>query len=117
MSAPREIRRDDGELCGFVTGSDEGWTATTVFGGRLGVHDSVEATVEHVLARGLSSLADHWTLVDRSTGEQQIVCIQEASPQGVTLALDYYSMPGVPTLRLSRDELAGDRWQLDHGAP
>ena len=117
MSAPPEIRRDDGELCGFVIETDEGWSATTVFGGRLGVHDSVESAVEHVLAEGLSSLADHWTLVDRSTGEQQIVCIQEASPQGVTLALDYYSMPGVPTLRLSRDELAGDRWQLDHGAP
>ena len=87
-----------------------------MFGGRLGAHGSLEAATGHVLAGGLGSLADHWTLVDRSSGEQQIVCIQEASPDGVTLALGYYSMPGVPTLRLSREELAGERWQLDHGA-
>jgi hypothetical protein len=117
MSTPREVRRGDGELCGFVAEIDDGWAATTVFGGRLAVHGSVDAAVEHVLTAGLGSLAEHWTLVDRSTGQSQIVCIQEASPEGVTLALDYYSMPGVPTLRLTRDDLAGDRWQLDHGAP
>ena len=46
-------------------------------------------------------------------GEEQVVCIQEASPSSVTLALGYYSLPGVPSLTVSRDDVTGGRWQLD----
>lgn len=57
--------------------------------------------MDHVLEHGLASLAERWTL--ESPGEEpEIVCIQEANEYGVTVALGYYSMPGVPTLRISR---------------
>lgn len=36
----------------------------------------------------------------------QVVCIQEASPESVRLALDFYSMPGVPTVVVSREQLS-----------
>ena len=111
-----EVRRgDDDELCGYVDGDDHEWHAMTVFGGRLGVHDRREDAERHVLDVGLASLAERWTLVDPTSAEEQVVCIQEASPAGVTLALGYYSLPGVPTLRLSRGELADDGWQLRRG--
>jgi hypothetical protein len=54
--------------------------------------------------RALAALAERW-LLERPGHDEQIVCIQEASPDGVTVALDYYSMPGVPTLRIGRDQL------------
>lgn len=108
-----EVRRsDDGELCGHVVSRDGEWLALTVFGGLLGRYDAREAAVDRVLSDGLASLAERWTLRDGATGEEQIVCIQEAEPGSVTLALDYYSMPGVPTLTLTRAELDGERWTL-----
>jgi hypothetical protein len=108
-----EVRRDgDDELCGFVAERDGAWLALTVFGGHLGRHERRADAVQDVREHGLASLADRWTLLDASSGEEQVVCIQEASPSGVTLALGYYSLPGVPSLSLSRDELAGNRWLL-----
>ena len=111
-----EVRRDrDGELCGYVVERADAWDAVTVFGGRLGEHPTAEAAERHVRADGLASLAERWTLVDSVAGDEQIVCIQEASPAGVRLALDYYSLPGVPTLDLAPEDLAGPRWRLDRG--
>lgn len=107
-----EIRRDDGELCGYVLERDGHWVATTVFGGLLGSHHDRERAVEQVRRDGLPSLAERWTLIDHDSGIEQVVCIQEASPHGVTLALDYYSVPGVPTLALTTDELTDGRWLL-----
>jgi hypothetical protein len=108
-----EVRRaDDEELCGYVVAAGEAWQSMTVFGGVLGSHDERDGAIRHVLDVGLASLAERWILVDATTGEDQIVCIQEASPEGVTLALDYYSLPGVPSLALTTDDLAGGRWQL-----
>lgn len=100
------IRADDGELCGFVHGQGRMWRALSVFGGELAVHAD-EATAEFVVRElGLASLAERWLLTTSDgASDEQIVCIQEASPEGVTLALDYYSMPGVPTRRVTRDEL------------
>lgn len=99
------LRADDGELCGFVHGQGRVWRALSVFGGELAVHPD-EATAERVVHEvGLASLAERWLLVADDAPDEQIVCIQEASPEGVTLALDYYSMPGVPTRRVTRDEL------------
>lgn len=108
MTAAREteIRRaDDGELCGYVRWSEgrTSWQALTVFGGLLGFHDSIDAAEAQVLEDGMSSLAEHWLYRADASEEWQIVCIQEASPTTVRIALDYYAMPGVPTLVLNRD--------------
>ena len=108
-----EVRReDDDELCGYVVERSGGWDAVTVFGGRLGEHGTVDEAERQVRDDGLASLAERWTLLDSASGDEQIVCIQEASPSGVRVALDYYSLPGVPTLDLAPDDLAGPRWQL-----
>ncbi len=107
-----EIRRDDGELCGFVRADGDAWVATTVFGAMLGDADSRESADRLVREVGLASLAERWLLRDGAAGDEQIVCIQEASPEGVTVALDYYSMPGVPTLRITRADLDTGRYTL-----
>lgn len=108
-----EVRRDhDGELCGHVDQRDGEWCALAVFGAELGRHGDRDAAVQQILEQGLASLAERWTLRDSSTGDEQVVCIQEANPTSVTLALDYYSMPGVPTLTVTRDELDSGRWSL-----
>ncbi len=116
-----EVRRDgDGELCGYVRRNDDEdgrWQAMTVFRGVLGAFDDEDAAHGHVLAEGLVAVADRWTLVDRDAapGDQteQIVCIQQMSPDEVTLALGYSSLPGVPTLTLATDELGDGRWSLE----
>ncbi len=103
---------DDNELCGYVHRHGPEWHAMTIFGARLGTHDRREDAERQVFDVGLASLAERWTLIDTASGEEQVVCIQQASPAAVTLALDYYSLPGVPTVTLSRGDLAGGRWQL-----
>ncbi|HAP77294.1 MAG TPA: hypothetical protein DCR14_14570 [Acidimicrobiaceae bacterium] len=103
-----EVRRnDDGELCGYVAQRAGGWTALTVFGGLLGDHADEAAAVAQVSAEGLASLAERWNYRADPAAEWQVGSIQEASPGSVRLALDYYSMPGVPTVTLSSDDLAG----------
>ena len=102
-----EVRRpSDGELCGFVSATGDRWAALTVFGGLLAEHDSPDAAAGCVLEEGLASLAERWMYRPDPSADWQVVCIQEASPTSVRLALDYYSMPGVPTLTLSSDDLA-----------
>ena len=108
-----EVRRvDDNELCGYVDQNGREWHAMTIFGGRLGTHDRRDDAERQVLDVGLASLAERWTLIDAASGEEQVVCIQQASPSSVTLALDYYSLPGVPTKTLARSDLASGRWRL-----
>lgn len=108
-----EVRRDDdGERCGFVVAVDGGWSATTVFGGLLGSHADRADAEQQVREEGLASLAEHWTLVDGASGDEQLVCIQETSTAGVTVALGYYSMPGAETVTVGRDDLAAGRWIL-----
>ena len=105
-----EVRRqDDGELCGHVRRLADSWQALTVFGGVLAEFAMRSEAEMCVLDRGLSSLAEHWLF--SNGGEWQVVCIQEASPQSVRMALDYYSMPGVATATLTRDE-ASERLRL-----
>jgi hypothetical protein len=104
-------RPDDGELCGHVDHHGGRWRALTVFGGELGTHATREAAVDQVLAEGLASLAERWTLRG-SDGDDEIVCIQEANPEQVTVALGYYSMPGVPTLTITAADLADGTWEL-----
>ena len=86
--------------------------ATTIFGARLGTHDRREDAERQVLDVGLASLAERWTLIDTASGEEQVVCIQQVSPSSVTLALGYYSLPGVPTRTIARGDLVSGRWQL-----
>jgi hypothetical protein len=109
-----EVRRpDDGELCGFVTEDDGAWHALTVFGGRLGEHGERAEAERQVRELGLATMAERWTLVDGASGAEEIVCIQQASPSEVTVALGYYSLPGVPTRTLPRRELDAGRWRLE----
>jgi hypothetical protein len=108
-----EVRREnDGELCGFVAEVSAQWQSLTVFGAVLDIHDDRDAATLAVLDIGLASLAERWQLQRPGSEEAEIVCIQEADPTGVTLALDYSSLPGVPTLRLTRAELDGGAWRL-----
>jgi hypothetical protein len=108
-----EVRRDsDGELCGHVVSRTDGWHALTVFGGQLGVEVTQASAVACVLERGLASLAERWQLRAAHDDETQVVCIQEADPTGVTLALDHYSLPGVPTKRITRAQLDTGEWVL-----
>lgn len=110
-----EVRRDDGELCGYVAEVDGRWRALTVFGGALGDHGGPTEARAQVLAGGLAALSERWMLVDRATGAEEVVCIQEASPERVTLALGWYSMPGVPTRTLSAAEVVDGPWELRRG--
>lgn len=100
-----EVRRElDNELCGFVLESILGWKSLTVFGGLLGIHPARDLAETHVLDVGLASLSSHWYFRSSAHEEWQICCIQEASPTSVTIALDYYSMPGVPILQLNAED-------------
>jgi len=108
-----QVRRDeDYELCGFVAEAGDRWLAMTVFGAELGHRDDYDEAVRLVLDEGLASLAGHWMLSGPDVDGEQIVCIQHASQGSVTLALDYYSMPGVPSLTLSTDQLRTGLWTL-----
>jgi hypothetical protein len=108
-----EVRRsDDDELCGFTIARSDGWHALSVFGGFLGVYEARAEADRRVRTDGLASLAERWRLIGRSGADEEIVCIQEASPAGVTVALDYYSMPGVPTLTIRRAQLDDGTFEL-----
>jgi hypothetical protein len=101
-----EVRRDsDGELCGHIRQLEGAWQALTVFSGVLGTHETRAAAEDQVHADGLASLAERWMFRPDPSSGWQIVCIQEANPDSVRLALDYYSMPGVPTVVVTRHEL------------
>ncbi len=109
-----EVRREtDGELCGHVVEQPGRWQALTVFGGLLGTHESREDATHQVLEAGLASLAERWQLRRPGSDEAEVVCIQEAHPGGVTLALGYYSLPGVPTMQVSRWQLDAGEWLLE----
>ncbi len=102
----RPVHRDDGELCGYVTSYEGHWRAVSVFGGVLDDADSDEAAERIVVEIGLAALAERWLLVTDGDPDGEIVCIVEASPDGVTLAIGYYSFDGAPMRHVSRAELA-----------
>jgi hypothetical protein len=105
-------RESDGELCGYVDQRAGQWLALTVFGAVLGRHDDRAGAADQVLTEGLASLAERWRLRNGATGDEEVVCIQEVDDGAVTVALGYYSLPGVPTLTITRDELASGAWEL-----
>ena len=45
-------------------------------------------------------------------GRHDELCIVEANAAQVTLALGYYSMPGVPTLTITARQLEAGDWEL-----
>ena len=113
LGAMDQVRRPgDDELCGHVERRDGRWCALTVFGAVLGHHDSRVAAVDEVLIHGLSSLSERWTLRNGGSHEEEVVCIQEAHPGAVTVARGYYSLPGVPTLTITAEQIATGEWQL-----
>jgi hypothetical protein len=40
------------------------------------------------------------------------VCIQEDSAAAATVALGYYSMPGVPTVTITAAQIASGEWEM-----
>jgi hypothetical protein len=105
-------RPSDGELCGYVEQRDGRWHALTVFGAVLGSHDHRSSAADQVLNEGLSSLAERWTLRHGESGDEEVVCIQEVNGGSVTVARGYYSLPGVPTLTITKDQIASGEWEL-----
>jgi hypothetical protein len=103
-------RPEDDELCGFVDDRPDGWHALTVFGASLGVHPTRLDAEKRVVNEGLAALMERWILTDGST--EEIVCIQEAHPDAITVVVGYYALPGVPTMRIDRAELDARRWTL-----
>lgn len=105
-------RPSDGELCGYVERRESRWYALTVFGALLGSHDGRVSAADQVLAEGLPSLAARWTLRNGESGDEEVVCIQEANADAVTVARGYYSLPGVPTLTITKDQIVSGEWEL-----
>jgi hypothetical protein len=113
LAAMEEVRRtSDGELCGHIDEREAGWLALTVFGAALGRYDRRQDAIDHVLADGLAALAERWTLRHGATGEEEVVCIQEANATEVTLAVGYHSTPGMPTRTISVAQLTSGEWEL-----
>ncbi len=113
LGVVEEVRRQpDGELCGHVEERAGQWYGLTVFGAVLGRHDTRRSAVDHVLADGLASLAERWTLRRGDSGEEEVVCIQEANAAAVTVARGYYSMPGVPTLTITAAQITSGEWEM-----
>ncbi len=83
-----------------------------MFGAPLGHHETHDGAVVQVLSDGLSSLVERWTLRNGSTGDEEVVCIVEAHPGEVTVARDYYALPGVPRLTVTAEQLAAGEWEL-----
>ena len=108
----RAVRRpEDGELCGHVDQRHGHWRALTVFGAVLGSHAREQDATRQVLAEGLPSLAERWTLRGPALADQ-VVCILEANASAVTVALGYYATPDVPTRTISAEQLEAGEWEL-----
>ena len=105
-------RPHDGGLCGFVAERDDRWAALVVFGAALGTHDRREDAIRQVREDGLATLAERWTLVNGETGDEEVVVIVEANTSAVMVARGYYSLPGVPTVTVTAEEIAAGRWRL-----
>jgi hypothetical protein len=81
-----EVRRDDGELIGFVEpAGDGGWRALTVFGAELATAPDQDAAIDEVRSAGLGVLTERWWYHD---GQEWVpAAIQEARPGQVTVVV------------------------------
>jgi hypothetical protein len=109
----QEVRRDDGELCGFVAAGAEGWRALTVFGGLLGTHATDAEARDQVADLGLPSLAERWVLTETASGDHELVGIREVSPGHVVVGDPWYSLPGEQTRTVTVADLQAGRWRLE----
>ena len=101
-----EVRRaDDNELCGSIREADGSWAACTIFGAVLAAGLTQAEATNFVLDNGLAALSEPWAFIASPGEEEQVVRIVEASPSMVRLALDFYSLPGVPTVTLTSADL------------
>jgi hypothetical protein len=107
-----EVRRDDGELCGYVARRGGSWVALTLFGGLLGTHDDEGDARTEVEGVGLAVLGERWALVDGESGSEEVVRILEAHPGRATVEVGYYPEPGAPTHTVTVDDLESGRWRL-----
>ena len=74
-----EVRRDDGELIGFVEPDrDGGWRALAVFGAELATAPDRDSAIAEVRAAGLGVLAERWWYHDGA--EWLPTVILEAAP-------------------------------------
>ncbi|MDO9484712.1 MAG: hypothetical protein Q7K25_01415 [Actinomycetota bacterium] len=96
-------RPEDGELCGFISGEGQTWTPRAIFGGPLAKPTDRASAEELVRSTGLAALSEHWNYRESPAADWEPALIIEANPQSVTLALGYYSLPGVPTVTLSSE--------------
>ncbi|MCK0113572.1 hypothetical protein MWU75_15610 [Ornithinimicrobium sp. F0845] len=79
------VRREDGELIGFLAEDSSGWQPRTVFGHPIGEVGEREAAEDRLHAIGMSYLAEKWEVRD---GADWIgVQLVEASPTRVTVQL------------------------------
>lgn len=109
MDDRTEIRRDDdGELCGFVERDGDDWLAVTVFGAWFARFDDGAQARDAVRESGLDVLARRWQYRASIDEEWEVCCIVEASPQSVTIVVDYYPMPNSPRVVLAANR-ARDR--------
>lgn len=87
-----EVRREDGELCGFVVEEDGHFQALTIFLVPLMAFHTREEASEFVLLNGLAVLAAKWfALIDDAW---EMVVIQEANPIQVTVNTDIFGGGG-----------------------
>ena len=107
------MRREDGELCGFVAQRDGSWAALTLFGGLLGTHDDEDGARDEVVAVGLAVLGERWTLTDPATGEEEVVRILEAHPGRAVIEVGHYPEPGAPTHTVTAADIESGRWRLE----
>ena len=77
-------RPADGELVGYLSPEDSGYLPRTVFGYPLGPVAARHEAVRTLEARGLSCLAEGWTLLDEA-GDDLRVQILSASPERVVV--------------------------------
>jgi hypothetical protein len=112
-SATTPVHRElDGELCGYVIRRGDRGRALTLFEAVLGEHDSRERATEQVRQEGLAVLAERWILRNPRTETEEVVCIVEAHPQEIVVALDFYPTTGTPTLSITVEELRTGAWDL-----
>lgn len=110
------VRREDGELIGFVTETEGGWLPLTVFGYPIdaagdrdgdGAADR-DAAQARLHAVGLSYLARRWELRERQ--DWISVELVEASPSAVTVQLvDFFDYPDRYGERHTLSVPVGDR--------
>lgn len=92
MQEKKEVRRDDGELCGFVARVGTGYQPLTIFSVPFGSISSLESCVEFVRENGLVAIRDRW--LAEIDGDWQEVLIQEANTASVRVTTDIFGGGG-----------------------